>query len=247
MTLVREAPSLHQRILTDLEGKIVSGEWPPGFRLPFEIDLAAQYGCSRMTANKVLTHLAKVGLIERRRKSGSFVAQPAAQSAVLEIHDIEAEVRSLKLAYSYSLIRRVVRKAAIADAAHLESATRVIDLASIHFAGGRPFCLEERLINLSSVPEAEGVDFSASAPGAWLLKRVPWSAAEHQISATSSAADAARMLDIARGSACLVIERRTWSSTGPVTFVRFTYPGDRHRLVARFAPGGESASPSHLG
>ncbi|MBW8787882.1 MAG: GntR family transcriptional regulator, partial [Rhizobium leguminosarum] len=42
-------PTLHQRILSDIEGRIVSGDWPPGHRIPFEVDLATQYDCSRMT------------------------------------------------------------------------------------------------------------------------------------------------------------------------------------------------------
>ncbi|MBN9194540.1 MAG: acetate--CoA ligase family protein, partial [Microbacterium sp.] len=62
-----------------------------------ELDLAEQYGCSRMTVNKALTQLANAGLIERRRKAGSYVAQPRAQSAVLDIHDIRDEVQSLGL------------------------------------------------------------------------------------------------------------------------------------------------------
>ncbi len=37
-------------------------------------------------------------------------------------------------------------------------------------------------------------------------------------------------------AACLVIERRTWSADNPITHVRLIYPGDSHRLVARFAP-----------
>jgi GntR family histidine utilization transcriptional repressor len=60
-----------------------------------------------MTVNKALTQLAKAGLIERRKKSGSFVTQPQAQSAVLEIHDIEAEVTSLNLAYAFAITKRV--------------------------------------------------------------------------------------------------------------------------------------------
>ena len=90
--------TLHQRIVADIEGQIVSGAWPPGHRIPFELDLAEQYGCSRMTVNKALTQLANAGLIERRRKAGSYVAQPRAQSAVLDIHDIRDEVQSLGLA-----------------------------------------------------------------------------------------------------------------------------------------------------
>ncbi|MFP3581738.1 UTRA domain-containing protein, partial [Arthrobacter sp. SIMBA_036] len=69
-----------------------------------------------------------------------------------------------------------------------------------------------------------------------LLKQVPWTTAEHKIHALSAGNAAADALDIARGAACLVIERRTWSNAGPVTHVRFTYPGDRHALVARFCP-----------
>ena len=72
--------SLHQRIVNDIEGKILSGEWAPGQRIPFELELAALYNCSRMTVNKAMTQLARAGLIERRKKSGSFVTQPHAQS-----------------------------------------------------------------------------------------------------------------------------------------------------------------------
>ena len=66
-------PSLHERILGEIEERILSGEWAPGVRIPFEHELAAHYHCSRMTVNKALSELAKAGLIERRRKAGSFV------------------------------------------------------------------------------------------------------------------------------------------------------------------------------
>jgi GntR family transcriptional regulator, histidine utilization repressor len=233
--------TMHSRILGDLERQILSGSWPPGHRLPFEVDLAAQYGCSRMTANKVLTQLARAGLIERRKKSGSFVAQPVGQAAVLEIHDIEAEVRSLGLAYDFRIDNRRRRKATGKDRLQLDvpEGAVLLELTCVHFAGGRPFCLEQRLINLTTVPEAEAEEFSHLAPGAWLISRVPWNAAEHRIQALSPPAPTANALEISRTTACLVIERRTWGGSGPVTFVRFTYPGDRHALVARFQPGGE--------
>ena len=110
------------------------------------------------------------------------------------------------------------------------------EVSCLHRAGTRPFCLEERLINLATVPAAAKPDFSQMSPGAWLLKVIPWSAAEHRIFASGASAEVARCLDIARTEACLVVERKTWSQAGPVTHVRFTYPGDRHALVARFAP-----------
>jgi GntR family histidine utilization transcriptional repressor len=230
--------TLHQRILSDIEGRIVSGDWPPGHRIPFEVDLATHYDCSRMTVNKVLTQLAKAGLIERRKRSGSFVSQPQAQSAVLEIHDIKAEVLSLNLAYAYRLIRCTKRKRRADDVRRLDvpAAASVLDLVSIHHAGRRPFCLEQRLISLAAVPDAAEVDFAAVAPGQWLINQVPWSKAEHLIRSMPAGIEDAQLLAIPAGTACLVIERRTWSGAGPITHVRLIYPGDRHVLVARFAP-----------
>lgn len=229
-------PSISQRILDDITERIVSGEWQPGHRVPFENELVAQYQCSRMTVNKAMTQLARSGLIERRRRSGSFVARPRSQAAVLEIHDIRAEVQALDLPYRYELVSRRVRRATTADRRSFDADGRLLALTCQHFAGGRPFCLEERLISLESVPEAAEESFVEIAPSPWLIARVPWSAAEHTIRAVGADAVTAAALDITEGTACLVVERRTWSNDLPVTFVRLTYAGDSHALVARFAP-----------
>lgn len=230
--------SLHQRILSDITEKILSGAWPPGHRIPFEHALTEQYQCSRMTVNKALTELARAGLIERRRRSGSFVRRPQSQAAVLEIHDIATEVQALGLPYRYEQIEQRRRRGTPEDRALIDAdaGTRLLQLTCAHFAGQRPFCLEERLINLDAVPEADAADFSASAPGAWLIAKVPWSAAEHHIRATGADRLVAKALDIPKGAPCLVVERRTWSAGQAITHVRLTYAGESHALVARFAP-----------
>ncbi|HTV68563.1 MAG TPA: histidine utilization repressor [Rhizobiaceae bacterium] len=230
--------SLHQRILDDISGRILSGAWPPGHRIPFEHELTEEYGCSRMTVNKALSELARTGLIERRRRSGSYVTRPRSQAAVLEIHDIRTEVEALGLPYRYQLVTR--EKRAVSDTesetSGLPEDIKVVALECQHFAGKQPFCLEERLINLAAVPDAASETFAEIAPGPWLIGHVPWSAAEHTIRAVAADARAAKALGIPRGAACLIVERRTWSADEPVTFVRLTYAGESHALVARFAP-----------
>ena len=235
---VGEPVSLYQRILGDIRDRILSGEWPPGYRIPFEHELSATYRCSRMTVNKALSQLAKAGLIERRRRSGSFVRRPQLQSAVLEIHDIKAEVQALGLPYRYELRARRERKATRADLAQLDLtiSSPVLELSCRHFAGDRPFCLEQRLISLAAVPEAANESFDEMAPGPWLVSRVPWSAAEHTIRAANAERETAQALGIAEGTACLFIERRTWTADRPVTYVRLIYAGDSHALVASFKP-----------
>jgi GntR family histidine utilization transcriptional repressor len=233
-----DTETLHQRILSDISEPILSGAWAPGHRIPFEHELAVQYGCSRMTVNKALSQLAKAGLIERRRRSGSFVRQPQSQAAVLEIHDIRTEVEALGLPYRYELESRESRRGTAQDRAllGLDSSSPVLALECRHFAGKRPFCHEARLISLTAVPDAAEEAFQDIAPGPWLVAQVPWSAAEHRIRATAADAAVAAALGIAEGSPCLVVERRTWSAEHPVTHVRFTYAADSHALVARFTP-----------
>lgn len=230
--------SLHQRILSEIEANILSGRWPPGHHLPSELELAERYGCSRMTVNKALTQLARTGLIERRRKAGSFVMRAQSRSAVLQIQDIRAEVAELGLPYRHQILQRAPRRSQRADRERLVMAESgpVLALACLHYAGERPFCLEDRLINLAVVPEAAEQDFAELAPGAWLFGRVPWTSAEHRIRAEGADAETARILQLRPGTACLVIERRTWSSEHPVTQVRLVYPGEGRELVARFSP-----------
>jgi GntR family histidine utilization transcriptional repressor len=232
------APSLHQRILRDIKDAILSGASPPGSRIPFEHELQARYGCSRMTVSKVLTELANAKLIERRRKSGSFVLRPFAQSAVLEIQDMQAEVAALGLPYRHEIVLRRKRLCTREDRGRLDLAAPgpVLALTCRHFAGSRPFCFEERLINLVAVPEALEESFAEISPGAWLVSRVPWSTAEHRIRAVVADAATTAALDIAAGEACLTVERRTWRAERSVTFVRLIYPGNEHELVARFTP-----------
>jgi DNA-binding GntR family transcriptional regulator len=71
-----DKPTLYKQIRLDIERRILTGEWPPGHRIPFEHQLMTRYGCSRMTVSKALTELAQADLIERRRRAGTFVRRP---------------------------------------------------------------------------------------------------------------------------------------------------------------------------
>jgi GntR family transcriptional regulator len=68
-------PLYHQlrELLTE---KIESGEWTPGYQLPGENQLTAEFGVSRFTVRQALGLLEKQGLVERKRGKGSFVARP---------------------------------------------------------------------------------------------------------------------------------------------------------------------------
>jgi GntR family histidine utilization transcriptional repressor len=226
----------YREIYDALRQKIVSGAWPAGHKLPSEPELARAFGCARMTLGKALGALAEQRLITRRRRAGTTVSPPRPQESVLEIHDIEAELVAAGAAYEYESLERQVREAGADEASALGVAvgTPVLSLVGLHRADGRPHALEERLINLRAVPDARRARFSRTSPGRWLLQRIPWTDAEHQISALNADAKIARRLEIPRHKACLCIERNTWLEEQRITHVRLIYPCDQHRLIARF-------------
>lgn len=230
--------SLHARILEEIEDNIVSGRWPPGHKVPSEQAMTQAYGCSRMTVNKVLTELARAGLLLRRRKTGSIVMPQGPQSAILEIYDIGDEVRALNLVYSFEVLARTVRLPTRTElaACALSARRRLLSVTVMHRADDEPFCLEERIINLAIVPEAATEMFEALSPGRWLLQHVPWNAAEHRISAEAASPPVAKALGLRADAPVLTVERQTWRLEDTVTRVRLTYPGSQHALTARFTP-----------
>ena len=190
-----------------------------------------------MTVSKAISELAGRGLVTRRRRAGTFVAQPKAHAAVLSIPDLQAEVAARGQAYGYALLDRAERSARDDDEAELAAGERLLDLTCLHSADGTPLALEHRLIALAAAPQAVDVDFQTLAPGSWLLTSEPWTEAENRISAIEADVTAARLLGLKPGAACLCVERRTWRDGQGVTRVWQTFPGDRYDLVARFSPG----------
>jgi len=226
--------TIEARIRGDIEARIRSGEWPPGTRIPFEHQLVVEYGCARATVNKALSRLAREGLIERRRRAGSFVAHPRIHSAIIGVPDIGALIAARGEAYRWQLASR--NSSFAPQEAETRSRGRWMALEGVHHSGPLPFGVEARWINVGTVPKAENADFSVEAPGTWLLGHVPWTDARHRISAAAASAMVARVLRIREGDPCLQIERWTWRSGVPVTFVRQIFPGDRYDLVEDFTP-----------
>ena len=233
-------PTLERRIRADVEARIRSGEWPPGHRLPTEHALVAEYGCARMTVSKAMGALAAAGLIERRNKAGSFVAHPQVHAAVLEIPDLQAVIEARGETYAYQNLVRTTRRLdpdnpdEAALGAPGKALGEALALEGLHIAHGAPFALERRVIALAAVPEAAGEDFRSAAPGGWLLRRAPWTEAEHRIAAVSPSAAEARRLGIGRSAACLQVKRWTWRGGQGITFVVQLFPGAAYDLVARF-------------
>lgn len=236
------ATALHERIRTDIESRIISGALKPGDKIPSELELMGRYGCSRMTVSKALSALNSIGLLERRKRAGSFVARPRTVAMMLDVPDLPTELAKRGQAYRFQLLLR-----RISDTRHHRLITekigcegRVLITHGAHFADDVPIAYEERVVSLAAVPEIEGEDFASEPPGSWLLRHIPWTEAENRIGAAGANTEVARALNVSVGAPCLSVERRTWKAAECITFVRQMYVAGSYELVARFGPAQRS-------
>lgn len=229
---------IYVEIQREIANNITSGKWGPGYRIPPETELVNTYGCSRMTVNKALSNLVAAGLIVRKPRTGSIVAPPRLVEPLMSIQDIRTEVLSLERTYGFEILSRNKRRVTDpTDAAYIRvpAGTPMMTFEVMHFADGLPFAMETRQVNLNAVPEVETADFSEVPPGTWLLREVQWTEAEHSMRAISADQLIAKSLRVESGAPCMSLARRTWRDGDLITFVRFVYPGDRHRFVLRFS------------
>ena len=217
---------------------ILSGLWRSGTRIPAELELRDHFRTSRMTVNKAIQSLANEGLVRRRPRIGTVVSQRAQERPVFEIWDIADVITRSGATYGYRLLECAFvgeepEKRALLG---VERKNQLLWMRGLHLSDGQPFQLEERLVNIDAAPGITCQPLDTTSPGAWLLGHVPWTEAEHTISAVEAGPTEAEALEVPIGSACLVVERRTWDAGHPVTLARLWNPGAQHRLVGRFRP-----------
>jgi len=68
----------YQQVAARLRAGILTGKFPPGQRLPSQVELSETYGVARMTIQRALRILKDGGLIAARQGGGTFVRERTA-------------------------------------------------------------------------------------------------------------------------------------------------------------------------
>lgn len=223
-----------QSIQDEVLRRIHAREWPPGTVIPNEHNLAQEFGCARATVNRALRALAEVGMVERRRKAGTRVALHPVSRATVDIPVIRQEVSELGKVYEYRRLSRMpdTPPKGLARRLGAERSCNCLHVTALHLASGTPFVLEDRWINLETVPAAAAQDFEMLNANEWLLANVPYTHGEIRLTAEAATEAEARLLTTHPGAAMFVIERLTWDHARAVTFARLCYaPG--HSIVTQ--------------
>lgn len=222
-------------VMDEIRRRITEGPWGPGTLLPGEIELAAEFGCSRATVNRALSELAAQGLIDRRRKSGTRVRSTPIRQARFELPLVRAEIERTGAVYRYALVLReeVAAPAWLSSRMNLPAGAPVLHLHCVHFADGNPYQFEDRWINVTALPEALAQDFTTNGPNEWLVTTVPFSQVEVGLTAVAADSLVAAYLDQRPGEAVFRIERGTWWQGEAITFVTLSH-ATGFRMTTRY-------------
>ena len=232
--------ALYEQVKEHITRKIQDGSWPAGHRLPSEHELVAQFGISRMTANRALRELVEQGRVVRVAGVGSFVAEDKPQSTLLQIANIASEIRARGHDYGYQLIaaERVSASPDVAAWLDLRAGESVFHSLCLHLEDGVPVQLEDRYVSPRVVPQFLDQDLAATPPSEYLVRHVPFDQIEHLVDAVLPSAEQAERLSMETSEPCLQLTRRTWVRSAPITLVRCLHPATRYRLGSRFRADG---------
>jgi DNA-binding transcriptional regulator YhcF (GntR family) len=81
-------------IVEAIKAKITQGLYPPGTKLPGQLMLAEEYNVSAITSNRALNELSRLGFVERRQRSGSFVTDKTNSLTEITILLFESKARA---------------------------------------------------------------------------------------------------------------------------------------------------------
>jgi GntR family histidine utilization transcriptional repressor len=235
LAVPRRLPS--EEVKDSIRQRIAEGGWQPGMKLPSERELVQQFGCARMTVHHALRELEDEGLIERRQGSGSYVAQLHPISNVLQVRDIRDEIAERRHVHATRVcgVQREKAGADIAAAMRLRKGAVVFHVRLVHLENGVPIQLEDRHVNPALAPDFMTLDFTQVTPSHVLFQHAPLTEAEQVVEAVLADAEQARWLDVAEGSALLMVSRRTVSQGAVASVARLYHPGSRYRLIGRFS------------
>ena len=124
----------------------------------------------------------------------------------------------------------------------LRSGESVFHSVCLHLENGVPVQLEDRYVNPRVVPDYLDLNLSNLQPSEYLVRNVPFDQIEHLVDAVLPTAEQAVRLAMPAVEPCLLLTRRTWTRTVPVTLVRCLHPASRYRLGSRFKADGNPRS-----
>jgi GntR family transcriptional regulator len=222
-----------------LRARIAARDVGAGGALAGELELAREYGTSRVTVRRALDLLRREGLVTSRRGAGWFAALDPVRQPLGRVTTVEAAVEAAGarpgreiLAFGF-----VDAPAAVADALQVDRGSDVLRVERVNLADYEPFALVTVWVRADVGADVSRADIER-APFYDLLplRGVELGSVQQTITAEIASAATARVLACAPGAPLLLSRRITHDAAGMPTLVsEHRYPADRTTFEIEFS------------
>lgn len=201
---------LYRQAYDLLAVRIHKGTWRPAEALPSEQALAAELGVSHGTVRKALDALVADKLLQRRQGKGTFVVEQTAEQALFQFFRICD--RDGKRATPTSSNATVVRRPATrleAKRLELKPKSDVYAIGRVRSVDQTPLIRETLVVSVDRFPD---LDQRKPLPNTiYVLYQQAYGAlvteAQEQVIAVAATATDAKVLNVAKGTPLLKVER----------------------------------------
>ena len=229
---------IYKQLINWMTGNIVMGDWPAGYRLAGEIDLARDLGVSRGSLRKAINLLVSRDLLTQVQGRGTFVnssviEQPLASNLV----GVSEELSNAGTPFTTRVLQSSVIKAPekVAQMLDVDPGTEVFVLKRVRSVGGDPVVLSESYLPCARFKKLVDIDFEKERLFSTLEKvyGVHLSWASRSIAAIRAEPEEAEYLNIEVNSPLLYNEQIVYDENNEkVEFSKGWFPGDRFRIRA---------------
>ena len=230
-------PPKYAQVITELQRRIDSGQYPPGTLMPSENQLSAEFAIARPTVVRALRVLREEGWIETQQGKGSFVRGRPALAGVTPARRGQAELDRDEATEAGEIVAAgpAAAPARVAALLGVKPGTELVRRQRLIRADGDPSELITWWVP-PALAEGTGINESDPLPGglrAHLAKRknVRVDHVVEQVTARHPAGGEAKLLGITRSAPVLALYAVARDASGqPLAVLDLAMPGDLHEL-----------------
>lgn len=227
---------LYEQLKACLIKAIRNGTLTPGQKLPTEEEICRKFCISRPVVRQAYGELDKLGLLERKRGSGSFVKSNTDRGVFLmQLVSYSEELAMIGMMAGTDLKKKEVAPyhAQIYEKLRLEPHQHCLHLERMRYADKRPFTYIENFVPMDLFPGIENHDYGTESLyhimkdvyGIYPAKAV------RSIRAEIIDPVQARLFHIEKGSPVHMLESIAYDQYDrPIDYSIETYPGNTHRF-----------------
>jgi GntR family transcriptional regulator len=224
--------TMYAQLASILRGKILNGDWPPGYEIPTLMELCYQYDVARVTARQATQTLVAEGLLTSQRGRRTFVCQSNVEGNAAPIFTAIGSILSKRPAYSIKILSKDIVET-IPKAPFIGRADgRYVRIRKVDCESGTPYAHSENYVAHNVARGFTDATLRKTKLARLIRDRVKDIAvARDRIFVGVADYEDARLLDCPMSATVAHVERVFCDSDNHVVyFGKFTYRGDRFAI-----------------